>query len=271
MNSSAPAPAGATSTPQREPLRRQNSPTPFTRMPIHNDVWLFSDSEFGDTDKNSHGGLPGTQRFVRRHPSIISRRWLRGVREFAEERNTTAMGDCTLVGLRYQQCAANPPTAEPPVQPRLLVPECPRGRQILPIRLGHTAIFPRRYLPKQRMPLTFSLRHPFGRHTLSEVPEPSARVGACSFVRDRRSTPPQARPRAEPLSVYPSCLPPLSEHLLRVGLNSGRYLGSPLTVQHLPDRPYIPLLHSGDVRPKAPCRERRAIAKEGTTVARQFL
>ena len=60
-------------------------------------------SEFGDSDNNSHGRLPGTQRFVRWHASIIFRRWLRGVREFAGERNTTAMGDCTLVGLRYQR------------------------------------------------------------------------------------------------------------------------------------------------------------------------
>src|SRR5260370_37486199 len=71
------------------------------------------------------------------------------------------------------------------------------------------------------MPLTLSLRRPFRRHTLPEVPELSARGGGGSFVRDRRSTPPQAGPRAEPVSVYPRCLPLLSERSFRAGLNSG--------------------------------------------------
>ena len=134
----------------------------------------------------------------------ISQRSLREVRGSGAGRNTTTKEDSSLLRLRYHLGAASWPTAELrfPLQPIVLGYQ--RGRWIVPTRRGHTAVFPRRYWSTRRMSLAPSLLPPLPRRMPSEVPEPYAPAGACSFVRHNTSRHLHKCQRSELLSVYPT-------------------------------------------------------------------
>lgn len=108
------------------------------------------------------------------------------------------------MGSRYQILGASSPIAKHRVPLRPIVLEYQCSCQISPIRRDHMSFFLRKCSPTRKRSLASSLLLPFGRHTPSAAPEPCALTGACSFLRDRRSTNPRKCRRSEFLLACPN-------------------------------------------------------------------
>ena len=134
----------------------------------------------------------------------IFRESLRGVHESAAERNTTTKENSTLVRWRCQIFAASWPIAKHRVPLRPAVLEYQGSRQISPIRRDHMSLFLKKCSSTRKGSLASWLLLPLRRHTPSEAPEPCARAGTCSFLRDHRPTHPRKCRRLEFLLVCPN-------------------------------------------------------------------